>query len=143
MRKLPYTKGGDNMANLAFYGTMLSTEDVGKMLNVSKQAVSSYIRKGLLSATDLSSGSGRPIYGINEMDVIDFKMRMKKSTYGSSNAYRMPTRRPRREKKVTAEDLLIIENEKLKNELRAIKGEVTKLNEELLNITIRLEELTK
>ena len=133
------------MANLAFYGNMLSTEDVSRMLNVSKQAVGTYIRKGLLSATDLSSGSGRPIYGINEADVIDFKMRMKKSTYGSSNAYRQPTRRPRREKekKVTAEDMLLIENEKLKNELRAIKGEVTKLNEELLNITIKLEELTK
>lgn len=133
------------MANLAFYGNMLSTEEVGRMLNVSKQAVSGYIRKGLLSATNLSGGVGRPIYGINEADVIDFKMRMKKSTYGESNAYRQPTRRPRREKekKVTAEDILLIENEKLKNELRAIKSEVSKLNEELLNITIRLEEITK
>lgn len=109
------------MANSKFYGKMYSCQEAASFLKVTPQAVSSYIRNGYLSATDLSCGTKRPIYGIREEDLIDFDLRKSKSI--------------RRGRKLGSKNK--------SKEVDALKKQIKELSDELFNICVRLEELSK
>lgn len=126
------------MANAKYYGKLMSTSDAASYLGVSSQAVSSYIRKGLLTATDLSTGTSRPIYGIREEDIIDFTMRQSKIKKSSKDSFKKHSVKTKEIKRCAIKE----RPNKYKDEICELKKKVKQLNEELLDICLRLEELT-
>jgi len=109
------------MANSKFYGKMYSCQEAASFLKVTHQTVLKYIRNGYLSATDLSCGTKRPIYGIQEEDLVDFDLRKSKSI--------------KRGRKLGSKNK--------SKEIDILKKQVKELSDELFNICVRLEELSK
>ena len=134
------------MANARFYNKCWSTSDVASYLGVSTVTVTSYVRRGLLSAVDLSSGTSRPIYGFREEDVVDFSQRMKKKQRSDGHVSYNPPRE-KRKKVSNNKDMYILElreeirREREKNQIMVSK--IKELSDELLDIAARLYELKK
>lgn len=133
------------MANVKYYGNLWSAQDAASYLGVTSQTVCAYIRKGLLSAVDLSSGTSKPVWGIKEYDVVDFSQRMKKTTHAGKVCYK-PALDKKPVKKEKDDSMVRCFKGKLADrdrEIEILKSEVKKLSEELFNVCIRLDELTK
>lgn len=127
------------MANMKYYQNLWSTSDVADYLGVTVQTVSRYVRDGLLSATDLSTGTGRPMYGFHEYDVVDFTQRMKKVEHGKRVRYIAPNKKETK-KTVVKKEVVVKDNT---NEINELRAKVSALTEILFDVCVRLEALTK
>ena len=120
------------MANNAYYGNLLTTEEAAKYLGVSHATIINYVNKGLLSAVDLSHGT-RPVYGFLESTLIDFDMGRKKIKVS-----RKPKTKSSKPSKVEKQ----VELDHVK-EIAVLKAKLKMLSEGLLNVSIKLDELSK
>lgn len=128
------------MASMKYYRNMLSTEEVAKYLGVTKVTVGRYVRNGFLSATDLSSGTKKPVYGFLESDVVDFTQRMKKVQHGVKTRY-IPPNKPET-KKVVKEKKATVTKE-YDDEIKELRTKISALTDILFDVCVRLEALTK
>ena len=121
------------MANQKHYGNLYSAADAATYLGVSYCTLLSYVKKGLLTATDLSYGSGRPTYGFSEEDLIDFDLRKQKIRKSSRKTIR----------KVVDVTEIVARTEPAHKEVLELKLKIKMLSEELLELSIKLDELSK
>lgn len=120
------------MANNAYYGNLLTREEAAKYLGVSPQTILNYVNRGLLSAVNLSHGT-RPVYGFQEEVLIDFDMRKKKIKSGR--------RKPRTKVAKPSKEELQKDLDHVK-EIAVLKAKLKMLSEELLNVSIKLDEMS-
>lgn len=121
------------MANNKYYGNLLTTAEAAKYLGVSYNTILNYVRKGLISAIDLSHGT-RAVYGFHEPTLIDFDSRRNKIKKVSKKP---KTQKAPKTKVQLQQDLDYV------REMAILKAKVKMLSEQLLDISVKLDELSK
>lgn len=115
------------------YGTYLSVEDCAQELNLDHSTVWHFIKNNQLKAVNVGNGNYRPRYGVRLEDLNLFKKSYVKyysETRGNSIS-------KKRQKKKEAE------NKKKNDEIEELKAEIKIISEKLLELSVRLEELSK
>ena len=125
-------------------GGFLSTSDVAADLDVTRATVLILINEGLLPATNVGDGNYRPRYGIRLEDLNIFKKMYHK--YGVRNPNEDPNKRrggKRRKPKKEEVKVEVKVDPRDEEEIRVLKKEMELMAEKLLEISVKLEELSK
>ena len=123
------------MAN-NYYGKLISVTEAALRANVTPCTIRTYIKKGLLPATNLSYGKVRPRWGIREEDLKVFKDHEDPKPEVPTGKVEPPVK-PYVHCRVR-DRVSDAKSEKIKE----LKAEMAVLSEQLLTIAARLEELS-
>ena len=118
-------------------GGYLSTRDVADDLGLDISTVWQFIKEGILPATNVGDGNYRPRYGVLLQDLNEFKKIYVKYATRISNP-KKPGRKPKPKDEVKE-----VKVDKNKEEIESLKKEMALMAEKLLEISVRLDELSK
>ena len=119
----------------------LSTSDVANDLDVTRSTVLLFIYQGILPAINVGDGNYRPRYGITLENLNKFKKQYIKGAIRIENP-----KKPGRKKKQKEDIVEMVEEIKVDpkdEEIKKLKEEMSLMAEKLLEISVKLEELSK
>ena len=119
-------------------GGYLSTSDAAKALGVSRCTILQLIYEGVLPAINVGDGNKKPRYGITLTDI----NRMQKE-YTKHKVRDPKAKKPGRKKVVNKEKELEKELEKKNKEIERLKKKMSKMAEDLFDMSVILEKLSK
>ena len=121
-------------------GGYLSVTDVAEDLKVTRATVLRFIYLDYLPATNVGDGNYRPRYGVSLDDLNKFKKTYVRGKVRIPNA-KKPGRKPKEKVEVKPKVVEVVPDKK--DEIKEIKEALAFVADKLLEISIKLEELSK